>query len=170
MKIHDIVTCKVVLVTIMTGSSSDDCILLVLRLKPLLITLNQNTIAILHTLQSLHTNPLSLFPLVFTLTISLWTHSQYHCITAQLKSSHHMLNLHRPTSSSTANFPRLFLTQNASKSELFFSQFIKDVLHPRPCTLKCCLLNYWLLASEFTSYEHSAHTPQKTRLGHYCIT
>jgi hypothetical protein len=36
-----------------TGSSSDDWILLVLRVQPLLITLNHNAIAVLHTLQSL---------------------------------------------------------------------------------------------------------------------
>jgi hypothetical protein len=44
---------------IMTGSSSDDWILLALRLQPLSITLNHNAIAILHTLQSLHNNLLS---------------------------------------------------------------------------------------------------------------
>jgi hypothetical protein len=55
----------------MTGSSSDDWILLALLLQPLLITLNHNTIAIPHTLQLLHTNPLSLFPLVSTMTFSL---------------------------------------------------------------------------------------------------
>jgi hypothetical protein len=41
----------VVLVTVMTGSSSDDWILLVLRLQVLLITLNYNAMAILHNLQ-----------------------------------------------------------------------------------------------------------------------
>jgi hypothetical protein len=45
----------------------DDWILLALLLQSLLITFNHNTIAILHTLQSLHTNPLSLFPIVFTI-------------------------------------------------------------------------------------------------------
>jgi hypothetical protein len=54
-------------VTIMTGSSSDDWILLALRLQVHLITLNYNAIPIIHTLQSLHTNPLSQFPLVFTI-------------------------------------------------------------------------------------------------------
>jgi hypothetical protein len=39
----------------MTGSSSDDWILLAVRLQPFLITLNHNTIAILHILQSLFT-------------------------------------------------------------------------------------------------------------------
>jgi hypothetical protein len=57
--------------TEMTGSHSNDWILLELRLQPVLITLNHNAIAILHTLQSLHTNPLSLFPLVSTMTFSL---------------------------------------------------------------------------------------------------
>jgi hypothetical protein len=52
---------------VMTGSSSDDWILLALRLQSLLITLNLNTIAIRQTLQSLHSKPLSLFPLVFTI-------------------------------------------------------------------------------------------------------
>jgi hypothetical protein len=42
-------------VTEMTGSSSDDWILLSVRLQPLLITLSHNTIAIPHTLQSLFT-------------------------------------------------------------------------------------------------------------------
>jgi hypothetical protein len=46
------------LVTIMTGSSSDDWILLAFRLQHLLITLNHYAIAMPHTLQSLHTNPL----------------------------------------------------------------------------------------------------------------
>jgi hypothetical protein len=55
----------------MTGSSSDDWILLALRLQPLLITLNHKAIAIPHTLQSPHTNPLSLFPIVSTMTLSL---------------------------------------------------------------------------------------------------
>jgi hypothetical protein len=42
---------------IMTGSSSDDWILLALRLRPLLITLNPNAIAIPHTFtNTLHTN------------------------------------------------------------------------------------------------------------------
>jgi hypothetical protein len=73
-----------VLVTIMTGSSSNDWILLALRLQPLLITLNHNTIAIPHTTQSLHTNPLSLFPLVSTITLSLWINRPYlhHSLTA----------------------------------------------------------------------------------------
>jgi hypothetical protein len=44
-------TCWVVRVTIMTGSSSDDWILLALRLQSILITHNHNTIAILYTLQ-----------------------------------------------------------------------------------------------------------------------
>jgi hypothetical protein len=39
----------------MTGSSSDDSILLALWLQSLLITFNHNTIAISHTLQSLFT-------------------------------------------------------------------------------------------------------------------
>jgi hypothetical protein len=43
------VTCTGVTHDVMTGSSSDDCILLALRLQPLLITLNRNTIAIPHT-------------------------------------------------------------------------------------------------------------------------
>jgi hypothetical protein len=55
----------------MTGSSSDDWILLVLRLQPLLITLSHNSIAILHILQSLFTNPPSLFLLVSIMTLSL---------------------------------------------------------------------------------------------------
>jgi hypothetical protein len=54
-------------VTKWRGSSSDDWILLAVRLQPLLITLSHNTIAILQTLQSLHTNTFSLFPLVFTI-------------------------------------------------------------------------------------------------------
>jgi hypothetical protein len=45
-----IVTCRVVHVMIMTGSSSDDWILLALRLQPLLITRKHNTVAIPHTL------------------------------------------------------------------------------------------------------------------------
>jgi hypothetical protein len=49
-------TCRVVHVTIMTGSSSDDWILLVLRLQVLLITLNYTAIPIVHTLQSFHTD------------------------------------------------------------------------------------------------------------------
>jgi hypothetical protein len=48
------------------GSISDDWILLALRLQPLLITLNNNAI-----LQSLHTNPLSPFPLISTKTLSM---------------------------------------------------------------------------------------------------
>jgi hypothetical protein len=51
-----IVACTGVLVTIMTGSSSDNWILLALLLQSLLITLNHNVIAILHISQSLHTN------------------------------------------------------------------------------------------------------------------
>jgi hypothetical protein len=51
----DIFTCKVVLVTIMTGSSSDDWILVAVRLQPLLITLSHSSVAILHILQSLFT-------------------------------------------------------------------------------------------------------------------
>jgi hypothetical protein len=56
----------------MTGSSSDDWILLALWLQPLLITLTYNAVAIPHILQSLHTNPLRLFPLASTITLSLW--------------------------------------------------------------------------------------------------
>jgi hypothetical protein len=52
----------------MIGSSSDDWILLALLLHPLSITFNHNAIAIPHTFQSLHTNPLSLFPLVSIMT------------------------------------------------------------------------------------------------------
>jgi hypothetical protein len=55
----------------MTGSSLDDWILLALRLQPLLITLKKNAIDIPHTLQTLHTNPLSLFALISTMTLSL---------------------------------------------------------------------------------------------------
>jgi hypothetical protein len=57
----------------MTGSSSDDSILLVLRLQPLLITLNHNNIAISHTFSiTPHTDLLSPFPPVSTITLSLW--------------------------------------------------------------------------------------------------
>jgi hypothetical protein len=38
----------------MMGSSSDDWILLAVRLQPLLVTLTHSAIAIPHTLQSLH--------------------------------------------------------------------------------------------------------------------
>jgi hypothetical protein len=43
-----------------------------------------NTIAILHILQSLHTNPPSLFPLVSTVTFSLWINrpNLHHSLTA----------------------------------------------------------------------------------------
>jgi hypothetical protein len=47
-----IVMCRVLLVTIMTGSSSDDWILLTLHLQVVLITLNYNAIALLHTFSS----------------------------------------------------------------------------------------------------------------------
>jgi hypothetical protein len=50
--IFQCVSCRVVRVTIMTGSSSDDWILLGLRLQPLLITLNYKAISVLHNLQS----------------------------------------------------------------------------------------------------------------------
>jgi hypothetical protein len=53
---EDIVTCRLVHVPEMTGSSSDDWILLALQLQVLLITLNYTAIPILDTLQSLHTN------------------------------------------------------------------------------------------------------------------
>jgi hypothetical protein len=43
----------------MTGSSSDDWILLALWLQPLVVTLHHSAIAVPHTLHSLHTNPLS---------------------------------------------------------------------------------------------------------------
>jgi hypothetical protein len=68
----------------MTGSSSDDWILLALRLQPLLITLNHNAIAIPHTLQSRHTNPLRPFPLVSSMTLSLWINrpNLHHSLTA----------------------------------------------------------------------------------------
>jgi hypothetical protein len=62
----------------MTGSSSDDWILLALQLQPLLITFNHNAIAIPHTLQLLHTNPLSLFPsVVTTLAVAITTTNNY---------------------------------------------------------------------------------------------
>jgi hypothetical protein len=51
----------------MTGSTSDGWIVLGLRLQSLLITLIHNTVAVLHALKSLHTNPLNLFPLAFTI-------------------------------------------------------------------------------------------------------
>jgi hypothetical protein len=48
---------RVVRLTIMTGFSSDGWILLALRLQPLLMTLNHNTIAVPHTSSSsLHTH------------------------------------------------------------------------------------------------------------------
>jgi hypothetical protein len=68
----------------MTGSSSHDWILLALRLQTLLITLNHNAMASPHTLQSLNTNPLSLFPLVSTITLSRWINrlNLHHSLTA----------------------------------------------------------------------------------------
>jgi hypothetical protein len=50
-----IVTCRVGTRNEMTGSSSDDWILLAVWLQPFLITLNHNPIAIPHSLQSLFT-------------------------------------------------------------------------------------------------------------------
>jgi hypothetical protein len=47
-----IVTCKVVLVTIMMGSSSDDWIVLALWLQSLLVTLNHDAIVVPHTFSS----------------------------------------------------------------------------------------------------------------------
>jgi hypothetical protein len=55
----------------MTGSSSDDWILLALWLQPLVITLTHSDIAIPHNLPLLFTNPHSLFPTVFTTTLHL---------------------------------------------------------------------------------------------------
>jgi hypothetical protein len=81
----------VVLVTKMTGSSSDDWILLALRLQPLSIALNHNAIAILHILQSLHTNPHSLLTIVFTTTLSLWINrpNLHHSLTAPGRTTLH---------------------------------------------------------------------------------
>jgi hypothetical protein len=66
------------------GSSLDDWILLALQLQPLLVTLSHNPIAILHILQSLHTNPVSPFPPVSTITLSLWINhpNLHHSLTA----------------------------------------------------------------------------------------
>jgi hypothetical protein len=55
----------------MTGSSSDDWILLALRLQPLLITLNHNAIAIPHTLQSLFTLNFSVLICIHNSLLSL---------------------------------------------------------------------------------------------------
>jgi hypothetical protein len=108
-----IVTCRVVHVTIMTGSSSDDWILLALWLQPLSITLNHNTIAdSTHFTITLHTNLLcpnlhSKFTAVAPSHISLvpirFSKCTYtalcHYTAAHLKSSDHTLSLHRLTSS-----------------------------------------------------------------------
>jgi hypothetical protein len=51
-KIENIVTCGVVCVMEMMGSSLDDWILLALQLQPLLVALTYSAIAISHTLQS----------------------------------------------------------------------------------------------------------------------
>jgi hypothetical protein len=62
-----IITCRLVRVTLMMGSSLDDWILLVLRLQILLITISYNAIAILHTFSSpLHTHQDSQFPLLIS--------------------------------------------------------------------------------------------------------
>jgi hypothetical protein len=65
--------------TIMTGSSSDDWILLALRFHPLVITLT--VLSLFHRLFviTLHANPHSLFPIVFITTLSLWINHPNLC-------------------------------------------------------------------------------------------
>jgi hypothetical protein len=158
--------------------------LLVLRLQSLLITLNHNTIAILHTLQSLHTNPLTLFPLVFTTRFlariyNTWTikvspkytlpislhYGTLKVFTSHVKSSEadFFFNYELPAAISYRHLPR---TRNSSvHNSQRTCSFLVLVL-----STASCLLNYCLLASEFTSYEPSAQTPQKTRLRYCCVT
>jgi hypothetical protein len=82
--------------------------------SPVVTINNYYTIAEIHNLQSLHTNLLSLFPLVFTvrflariyntgtIKVSLNYTLPYHCTSAHTKSSNHTLSLHRSTSNSSS--------------------------------------------------------------------
>jgi hypothetical protein len=111
----------------MTGSSSDDWILLALRLQPLLVTLNHNAITIPHTVAhalgfsvstsrllatGLNTDTIT-SKLIFSVPICIhYSLTAPNCTAIHSKSSNHTQSLHRPTSSysSSTNFPRLSLT------------------------------------------------------------
>jgi hypothetical protein len=109
-------------VTIMTDSSSDDWILLALRLQSLLITLNHNAFAILHTLQSLHTNLLCPNLYSTKLHSSLTAPSRTALVPIRFSAAHRLLiSVHYGTikgfqshakSSPADFFPRLSPTAN----------------------------------------------------------
>jgi hypothetical protein len=131
----------------MTGSSSDDCLLLALWLQPLLVTINHNPIAILHILQSLHTNPLSLLPPVVTTlaTLHKLLRAALHCTDGTRKSSNHMLRLHRPTSS-RGSYLQLLEISTAFNSNCLLLEFSTELI---PATGFC--------------YIDSVRTQQKTQ-------
>jgi hypothetical protein len=107
----------------MTGSSSDDWILLALWLQPLLVTLSHNPITIPHILQSLHTNPHSLFPPVITTlaTLHKLLKAALHCTDGTRKSSNHTLSLHTLTSSSCGSYLQLLEISTAFNSTVYYS-------------------------------------------------
>jgi hypothetical protein len=90
----------------MMGSSSDDWILLSLRLQPLLIMHSHNTNAIPHTLQMLLTLVRSVLICIRNSLIA----ELHYTAPVHSKSFNHMLNLRRSISSSTASFLRLSLS------------------------------------------------------------
>jgi hypothetical protein len=116
----------------MTGSSSDDSILLAVRLQPLLITLNHNAIAILNILQSL-------FILISSVLICIHNSLTAPSRTALVPIRFQLNTLHYGTPKSSTlkvSTSRVFLlaalTSNCSKSQL-------------PSTPTAYYLNYQLL-------------------------
>jgi hypothetical protein len=119
----------------MTGSSSDDWILLALWLHPLLVTLSHNPVAILHILQLLHTNPYSLFPPVITTLVTLHKllKAALHCTDGTRKSSNHTLSLHTLTSTSHGSYLQLLEISTAFNSNCLLLQFSTELIPATGC-------------------------------------
>jgi hypothetical protein len=132
----------------MTGSISDDWILLALWLQSLLITLSHNTIAILHTSQSLHTNPL-VFTIRFLVRIyNTWT------IKVSLKYT-------LPISLHYGTFE--VFTSHFQSSEADFFNYELPVALTANCLEPSTAFNFQLqlLRSEFASLISTLHTPRR---------
>jgi hypothetical protein len=99
----------------MTGSSLDDRILLALWLQPHLITLTHNTTAIPHSLQSLHTRPHSLFPLIITTLAVAMTYFTIHWLYClQLTQSLHISSPRKWCAVSVINLRHWPRTENTA--------------------------------------------------------